>query len=132
MLGTSIISTSLFVQASRSTQRTMFAPAKLTVVTVYNKLKDIASMTGHSVRTLYLRVWYILWCGMVQCGVVWCGQWCGMVQYGMIWYGVIQYGMVYCVVQYGMIWCGVVWCDIVWYGILCYVIVHGMRWYGIV
>ncbi|CAB3985626.1 DNA ligase 1-like isoform X1 [Paramuricea clavata] len=37
----------IVAEASRSTQRTMFAPAKLTVATVYNKLKDIALMTGH-------------------------------------------------------------------------------------
>ncbi|XP_028395470.1 DNA ligase 1-like [Dendronephthya gigantea] len=38
----------IVAEASRSTQRTMFTPAKLTIVTVYNKLKDIAMMTGHS------------------------------------------------------------------------------------
>ncbi|XP_046856445.1 DNA ligase 1-like isoform X2 [Xenia sp. Carnegie-2017] len=38
----------IVAEASRSTQRTMFTPAKLTVSTVYNKLKEIALMTGHS------------------------------------------------------------------------------------
>lgn len=38
----------IIAEASRSTQRTMFAPPKLTAVTVYNKLKEIALMTGHS------------------------------------------------------------------------------------
>ena len=38
-----------YLQASRSTQRTMFQPAKLTVTAVFTKLKEIALMTGGSV-----------------------------------------------------------------------------------
>ena len=39
----------LVAEASRSTQRTMLAPPKLTVRGVFAKLKEIASMAGHSV-----------------------------------------------------------------------------------
>ncbi|XP_048575636.1 DNA ligase 1 isoform X2 [Nematostella vectensis] len=38
----------LVAEASRSNQRTMFAPPKLTAASVYSKLKDIALFTGHS------------------------------------------------------------------------------------
>ena len=37
------------LQNSRSTQRTMFTPANLTVPAVFTKLKEIATMTGNSV-----------------------------------------------------------------------------------
>lgn len=37
-------------QNCRSTQRTMFAPPKLTISSVFSKLKEIALMTGNSVR----------------------------------------------------------------------------------
>ena len=40
------------LQASRSTQRTMFAPPKLTVTAVFKKLKEIATMTGNAVSHL--------------------------------------------------------------------------------
>ncbi|XP_030053548.1 DNA ligase 1 isoform X2 [Microcaecilia unicolor] len=36
----------LVAESSRSTQRTMFAPPKLTVVSVFGRLKEIARMTG--------------------------------------------------------------------------------------
>ena len=36
-------------QSSRSKQQTMFVPAKLTVVGVFNQLRDIASMSGNAV-----------------------------------------------------------------------------------
>ena len=40
----------LVAEASRSTQRTMFAPPKLNVRGVFAKLKEIASMAGNSVK----------------------------------------------------------------------------------
>ena len=39
----------LVAEASRSTQRTMFTPANLTIDSVFTKLKEIANMTGNSV-----------------------------------------------------------------------------------
>lgn len=36
-------------EQSRSNQRMMFQPAKLTVHSVFSKLKDIAQMSGHAV-----------------------------------------------------------------------------------
>ena len=42
------------LQNSRSTQRTMFAPPKLTVSSVFTKLKEIATMTGHAVSMIDL------------------------------------------------------------------------------
>ncbi|XP_041038239.1 DNA ligase 1, partial [Carcharodon carcharias] len=36
----------LVAESSRSTQRTMFAPPRLTVTTVFNKLREISHMTG--------------------------------------------------------------------------------------
>ncbi|XP_041362593.1 DNA ligase 1-like [Gigantopelta aegis] len=41
----------LVAESSRSNQTTMFAPAKLTVSTVFVRLKEIASMSGNSVMT---------------------------------------------------------------------------------
>ena len=41
----------LVAESSRSNQRTMFQPANLTAVGVFAKLKEIASMSGNSVRT---------------------------------------------------------------------------------
>lgn len=42
------------LQASRSTQRTMFAPPKLTVSGVFAKLREIAAMTGGAVCTKHI------------------------------------------------------------------------------
>lgn len=38
-------------EASKSSQRVMFQPAKLTVRGVFEKLKEIATMSGNAVRT---------------------------------------------------------------------------------
>ena len=42
----------ILFKASRTTQRTLFAPAKLTVSGVFSRLREIASMTGHSVSNI--------------------------------------------------------------------------------
>lgn len=41
----------IVAESCRSTQRTMFAPPKLTATSVFTKLKEIAMMTGHSSMT---------------------------------------------------------------------------------
>ena len=46
----------LVAEASRSTQRTMFTPAKLTVSSVFSKLREIAHMAGNSVSNNSLKV----------------------------------------------------------------------------
>lgn len=43
----------LVAESSRSNQRTMFTPPKLTVSGVFNKLKEIAKMTGNAVGIEY-------------------------------------------------------------------------------
>lgn len=39
----------LVAEKSKSNQKTMFKPARLTVKSVFDKLKDISEMTGHAV-----------------------------------------------------------------------------------
>ena len=41
----------LLDEQSRASQRTMFQPKQLTVQAVFEKLKDIAALTGHSSGT---------------------------------------------------------------------------------
>lgn len=43
----------IIAEQSRSSQRLMFQPAKLNVKAVFDKLKEIASMTGNAVSTLF-------------------------------------------------------------------------------
>ena len=45
----------LVAESSRSTQRTMFAPPKLTVPAVFKKLKEIAAMSGNAVGACFKR-----------------------------------------------------------------------------
>ena len=55
--------------------------------------------------------WYGIVYGMVIC-IVWYGMVCnGDTWCGMVWHGIIWYGMVWC----GMAWHGVAWCCMVWY-----------------
>ena len=49
----------LYLQTSRSSQRTMFAPPKLTVAGVFGKLRDIAAMSGNSVSCMCEQIFYI-------------------------------------------------------------------------
>lgn len=44
----------LVAQSSRNKQRTMFAPPKLTIQSVFKKLKEIASMQGASVINVFM------------------------------------------------------------------------------
>lgn len=39
----------IIAEKSKSNQKTMFKPARLTVKSVFDKLKDISGMTGHAV-----------------------------------------------------------------------------------
>lgn len=39
----------IVAEKSKSNQKTMFKPARLTIKSVFDKLKDIAEMTGHAV-----------------------------------------------------------------------------------
>lgn len=39
----------IVAEKSKSNQKTMFKPARLTVKSVYEKLKDISEITGHAV-----------------------------------------------------------------------------------
>lgn len=50
----------LVAESSRSNQRMMFTPANLTVGGVFNKLKEIANMSGNSVSTEENNVKYTL------------------------------------------------------------------------
>lgn len=42
----------IVAEKSKSNQKTMFKPARLTVKSVFDKLKDISEMTGHAVCIL--------------------------------------------------------------------------------
>jgi len=41
-------------EKSKSNQKTMFKPARLTIKSVFDKLKDISEMTGHAVMHINL------------------------------------------------------------------------------
>lgn len=45
-------------ERSKSNQKTMFKPARLTVKGVFDKLKDISEMTGHAV--IFINRYYFL------------------------------------------------------------------------
>lgn len=44
-------------EKSKSNQKTMFKPARLTVKIVFDKLKDIAQMTGHAVMHINMHLY---------------------------------------------------------------------------
>ena len=48
--------------------------------------------------------------GVVRYGMMWCVLQCRMARCGMVWYGMVWYGMV---------WYGMVWYGMVWYGMVC-------------
>lgn len=41
-------------EKSKSNQKTMFKPSRLTVKGVFDKLKEISEMTGHAVMNAYI------------------------------------------------------------------------------
>lgn len=49
----------LVAERSKSNQKTMFKPARLTVKSVFDKLKDISEMTGHAV--IHIEVYFSLY-----------------------------------------------------------------------
>lgn len=44
----------------------MFAPPKLTVSSVFTKLKEIATMTGHAVSMILLAAWWLRVLNLLQ------------------------------------------------------------------
>lgn len=50
----------LVAEKSKSNQRMLFTPARLTVRTVFDKLKEIAKMTGHAVSLISKSIYIIL------------------------------------------------------------------------
>jgi len=48
----------IIAETSKSNQKTMFKPSRLTVKGVFDKLKDISEMTGHSV--IHIKKYFLI------------------------------------------------------------------------
>ena len=68
-------------------------------------------------------MWWMLWCGAVQCSVVWCGVvWCDVAWRGAVWYSVVWRGVA---------WCGVMLPVTVWrHSLIHYWVVHITVYYS--
>lgn len=61
----------LVAEKSKSNQRMLFKPARLTVRGVFDKLKEIAKMSGHSV-SIYIFSFLLIYRGSFQCHISKC------------------------------------------------------------
>ena len=80
---------------------------------------------GHKICILYPFNLYFARIGLAPLGLVWGLVECGLVWWGLMWGGLVWWGLVF---SDGMWWVGVVWSYMVWWGLVgC-----GRVWWGVV